>query len=111
MHAGLLTPCFSSTLAPGEVPATGAKSLSTAAQAALRACSGAGRLIGRRSSAWHPASTAHPRPILRRTVDILRARGLVYVKQIGGTREARLTTTGRWYARTLCSALAGEVQA
>jgi len=108
MRNASLTSSISSILRHSEIEASGAKSLSVAGRAALLACDSAGRLIGRRSSAWHPANTPHPRPILRRTIDILRKRGLVYVKQIGGTREARLTKVGKWYARTLCGALADD---
>lgn len=102
-----LTSSFSSTLSLGEIEASGAKSLSPSAQAAILACATFGRLIGRRASGWHPAGGTHPQPIDRRTINTLRDRGLMSVRLIGASREARLTSTGKWYARTLCSAIAG----
>jgi hypothetical protein len=104
------TRSFHSTLAPGEPGATGAKSLSPAAQSALLACAIAGRLIGTRLGAWHtPDPSHHPRPIRRATLNVLRRLKLVTVQVSSNTRHARLTSYGHWYARTLCSAIAGDL--
>lgn len=96
---------FTLTLAPGEVPASGAKSLSPPARDAIVACASAGRLTATRLG-WH--SPHHPRPIDKRTVAMLAERGFLSVRSHGTARWARLTSTGQWYARTLCSAIAGD---
>lgn len=109
MRRAAISLSFHSTLSPGEVPASGAKSLSPAAQAALLACAVAGRLHGTKAGGWHTPDGSHPRPIERRTLAALKRAGLMSVQLVGNTRHARLTSSGHWYARTLCSALAGDI--
>jgi hypothetical protein len=91
---------YFNTLAPGEVPATCARQLSQPQRAALVACATAGRLH-RFLGDWHADN--HAKLIHRITVETLRKRGLVTI----AGRNARLTNNGKWYARTLCSDLAG----
>jgi hypothetical protein len=89
-------------LAPGETPARNASQLTRPQRAAIIACAIAGRLH-RFFQAWH--GDGDGAPIDARTVETLRKSGLMAV----AGRNARLTDNGKWYARTLCSAIAGEL--
>lgn len=109
MRAAPLTHSFPAILSPGETPASGAKSLHAAARAAIVACATSGKLIGA-PRGWFTPDRSHPRPIARRTIRTLCEHGLISVRRIGNSRSASLTSTGKWYARTLCSAIASGVQ-
>lgn len=91
------------TLAPGELAASGAARLGAAQRAALLSASHGA--LRRTPRGWR--GEGHPLPIKRTTVDALRARNLVELT-FSVPARARITSTGRWYARTLCSELAGD---
>jgi hypothetical protein len=102
MHILPLTTRVYPGLGPGE-PRASVRTLTPTARTVVLVIAFAVRLepVGRY---WF--AKGHPEPISRRTVESLRKRGLV-----GGTarrRKARLTETGRWYARTLVTDLAEQ---
>lgn len=89
-------------LAPGEVRASNANSLTPAARSTLLAIATAGRARAKRR-AWF--ADGHPRPILNGTIASLRARGLVTGKC---RTTCSLTPIGDWYARTIVTDLANH---
>lgn len=105
MHGSALNLSHHYILGPNEPSAPGAKSMHKGAQAALIACATSGKLLATRRG-WYAAGGLHPRPINPRTVAMLCETGLIAVRGAGNSRSARLTVTGKWYARTLCSASA-----
>jgi len=72
--------------------------LTPAMRAAILAA--AGGSLKRLLRGW--AANGHPAPINHRTVLSVQARGLLIV----GQSTARLSHTGKWYARTLARAVA-----
>lgn len=87
-------------LEPGELRASNAKSLTPTVRAVILALASAGVARCTRR-AW--AIAGHPHPIMNRTIDSLRERGLVTGK---GRTKCSLTPIGRWYARTIVTDLA-----